>query len=86
MKRDQIWKFGTVGFGLLSAVLLVRGVPVAHAEPQPHMKGALVDLEKAAKQLREASRDKGTHRVKALALTEEAIDQVKKGIEFDNRH
>ncbi|MBL8921474.1 MAG: hypothetical protein JNJ54_21620 [Myxococcaceae bacterium] len=58
----------------------------AFAEPQPHMKAALAALETARAQLEKASADKGGHRVKAIALVTEAIDQVKKGIEFDNKH
>ncbi len=59
---------------------------VKQAEPQGHMRAALVALNKAENQLRQASRDKGGHRVKALELIEAAKRQVKKGIEYDNRH
>jgi hypothetical protein len=58
----------------------------AFAEPQPHMKDALVLLEKAKNQLEKATADKGGHRVKALALVSDAITEVKSGIEFDNKH
>lgn len=58
----------------------------ALAEPQPHMRAALNALENARAQLEKASADKGGHRVKAIALVNEAIEQVKKGIDFDNKH
>ena len=58
----------------------------AFAEPQPHMKAALKDLEQAKAQLEKATPDKGGHRVKALELTNQAIEEVKKGLAFDNKH
>ena len=64
---------------------LVAG-PEATAEPQPTMKAALDSLT-AAKTNRElASRDKGGHRVKALAFTQRTIDEVVLGIKYDNQH
>ena len=56
------------------------------AEPQPHMKAALALLETAHAQLQKATPDKGGHRVKALELVGQAIEEVKKGIAFDNKH
>ncbi len=58
----------------------------ALAEPQPRMRAALRSLEAALVELKAASADKGGHRVKAIALTQQAIDEVKAGIEFDNKH
>jgi hypothetical protein len=48
---------------------------------QPHMQNAKSALENAKDNLEKASTDKGGHRVKALDLVKEAIDEVKKGIE-----
>jgi hypothetical protein len=53
---------------------------------QPHMQAALASLRTAREQLQKASDDKGGHRKKALALVQEAIQQVEKGIQFDRRH
>lgn len=58
----------------------------ALAERQPHMRNALGLLENAKKQLQAASSDKGGHRVKAIEHVDAAIEQVKKGIEFDNKN
>lgn len=57
---------------------------VAFAEKQPRMNAALMHLQKAQTQLQKASRDKGGHRVKALKNIRQAINQVKKGIAYDN--
>ena len=78
---------------MLGGVLFVCGIVVgqlkinaAQAEPQPAMHKALQNLEEARTNLTNATADKGGHRVKAKQLTEEAIEQVKKGIAFDNKH
>ncbi len=71
------------------AVLLSFGLGFAThaiAEPQPQMRKALVALEAAVSHLKTATADKGGHRVKAIALAEQAIQEVKAGIEFDNRN
>ncbi len=69
--------------------MLVFGLMVGgslSAESQPHMKAALEALQNAKSHLQAASPDKGGHRAKALKNINEAIEQVKKGIAFDNRH
>lgn len=48
---------------------------------QPHMRAALDDLRAARDQLQDAASNKGGHRVEALRLTNEAIDEVQAGIE-----
>jgi hypothetical protein len=58
----------------------------AFADKQPMMRAALGNLQQAKANLEKATTDKGGHRVKALALVNEAIEQVQKGIEFDNRN
>lgn len=58
----------------------------AVAEPQPQMRKALVALEAAVAHLKAASADKGGHRVKAILLAQQAIQEVKLGIDFDNKH
>jgi hypothetical protein len=57
----------------------------AYFEKQPEMKAAIDALREAIKNLKKASGDKGGHRVKALKLTQDAIKQTRKGIEFDNK-
>jgi hypothetical protein len=53
---------------------------------QPAMKAGLEALQIAKGHLQAATPDKGGHRVKAIALTQAAIDEVKKGIAFDNHN
>ena len=47
---------------------------------QPHMNRALSDLQAALNQLQVAIPDKGGHRVKAIALVKEAIDETSAGM------
>lgn len=58
----------------------------AFADRQPHMRDALRHLEKGLGALESATADKGGHRVKAIALTRDAIAETRKGIEFDDKH
>lgn len=58
----------------------------AFAEKQPKMEEALVHLRYALAALKTASHDKGGHRTKAIELTEKALDEVNKGIAFDEKH
>jgi hypothetical protein len=58
----------------------------AYAEHQPRMHDALAQLQGALSSLKAASSDKGGHRAKAIELTQAAIDEVKTGIQFDNKH
>jgi hypothetical protein len=58
----------------------------AFADRQPKMRDGLVHLEKALNSLQAATHDKGGHRVKAIQLTKDAIEEVKKGIAFDNKN
>jgi len=78
MRKLQLTLFAAVAALLLAAP--------AFAEPQPHMKAALKSLEEAKVQLEKATADKGGHRVKAIALINSAIEETKKGIEFDDKH
>jgi hypothetical protein len=66
---------------------LALGAIVGRASAdQPHMQAALSALQTARSELQEAVADKGGHRVKAIKEVNEAIDEVKAGIEFDRRH
>ena len=53
---------------------------------QPHMRAALDKLQSARANLEAATEDKGGHRVKALAHVNKAIEEVRKGIEYDRTH
>ena len=81
------WKISTLGLAMVLSMVVGRDmVGSAGAEPQPHMRSALSSLESALAQLQKATADKGGHRVKAMELTTQAIEEVKKGIAFDNKH
>ena len=49
---------------------------------QPHMNNALSSLQAARNQLVEASPNKGGHRERAIALIDQAIDEVNRGINY----
>ncbi|MBK6696752.1 MAG: hypothetical protein IPG50_31850 [Myxococcales bacterium] len=83
----NVWKLSTVALaGALATTIGFGHVSLAQAEPQPHMQAALSALKVAKEQLEKASHDKGGHRVKALGHTKDAIEQVQKGIAFDDKH
>jgi hypothetical protein len=83
----NIWKLTTLALALLLVVVVGGGTRVrsAGAENQPAMESALGHLEAAKAKLKDATSDKGGHRVKAIELTDLAIEQVRKGIAHDNR-
>jgi hypothetical protein len=58
----------------------------AHAEFQPAMQAALNSLITARGQLQMGTPDKGGHRVIAISLINQAINQVQAGIAYDNVH
>ena len=69
--------------GALVAAIRPTG---AQAEEQPAMKAAQLSLLTAAEHLKVASADKGGHRAKALQLVKQALIEVQKGIEYDQKH
>ncbi len=73
----------------ISTLLLALLVAPSLANPeagQPHMQAALDHLQKAKEELQEAMHDKGGHRARALQLTDNAISEVRKGMEAGERH
>lgn len=81
------WKATTLGL-LVALGVVVGGQAIrsASADRQPHMEKALGALKIARDELKTATADKGGHRVKAIELTNAAIDEVEKGINFDDKH
>lgn len=80
----------TLRLGLASVMLtaLLAGAFIllqAQQEKQPNMRAAIQHLKSAKESLQKASADKGGHRVKAIQLVNEAIAEVEKGIEADNK-
>jgi uncharacterized iron-regulated protein len=53
---------------------------------QPRMQAALQLLTNAKAELQEASHDKGGHRARAQQLVNQAIAEVRAGIEYDRTH
>ena len=70
----------------LMVVLATAFVAGRASADQPHMQAALEHLRAAKVELDAATPDKGGHRVKALALTKDAIVQVEAGIAYDRNH
>ena len=94
--------FGILTLGMLVAIALwaspvdqnAKGLvvqePSAYAEPalldDPHLQAALLHLRTAKAQLEAARVDKGGHRAQALHLTDEAIAETVRGIEYSRVH
>ena len=76
----QVSKFQLIVAGVLAAVSFsLLGAGTAYAV-QTHMFNARDDLQNAVNELQQAIPDKGGHRVTAIDLTNQAIDQVNQGI------
>jgi hypothetical protein len=77
----------TVVLALLCAAFLFGGFLVGRASAaQPHMRAALDHLQSAKTELQAADADKGGHRVKAIALVNDAIAEVQAGIDYAKTH
>jgi hypothetical protein len=83
----NFWKVSTfVLSGCLGLGVLYETTKTAQADAQPHMVSALASLQVTKTSLQNATADKGGYRVKAIQNVNDAIDNVKKGIEYDNTH
>lgn len=84
MKR-LISKFGLIPlvfvFGLAAGSALMG---TALAVTQPHMQNALSALQTAQYELSHANNDKGGHRNAAINYTNQAVQQVREGIQYAN--
>jgi len=76
-RRDSLRNIAALG---LAGTAIAFGATVPAAAAQPAMRNALNDLDAALRALQHGLPDKGGHRVKAIALVKEAIDEVKAGI------
>ena len=73
--------------GLFIVLLIVGYVAgCASGSGQPHMQSALDHLTAARDQLNAAEANKGGHRERALALVNDAIDQVQSGMDYARTH
>jgi hypothetical protein len=85
LTRSRIVLALCLSFVLGSVFFIGRQTAAAPAD-QPHMQAALSALETAQQELAAAQADKGGHRVKAERYVHDAIDEVRRGIEYDRTH
>ena len=85
MNTLTLWKISTLTLAGALAFSVGNQIHEAHADPQPNMVSALQSLKEARGHLANATHDKGGHRAAALKLTDQAIDETKKGIAHDNK-
>ncbi|MGO4869732.1 MAG: hypothetical protein ACLPGW_03850 [Roseiarcus sp.] len=79
---------GFIGAGVAIGAMLYFSGTVAMAVDQPHMEGALHDLDHALHEIEIADqfKDHGGHAGAATTLIEQAIHEVKEGIRYRNEH
>ena len=70
----------------LAAAALLAIASQSSFAAQPHMEAALAHLEQARAELQQATADKGGNRVDAIRAVEKAINEVRRGIEYDRTH
>ncbi|MEK8033338.1 hypothetical protein AACH06_21170 [Ideonella sp. DXS29W] len=70
----------------LAAAAMLAAVSLPSFADQPHMEAALQYLEQARAQLQQASNDKGGNRADAIRAVDKAINEVRRGIEYDRTH
>ena len=68
--------------GVAAAAVLTAGFATEAAAAQPNMQDALRALNAALKSLDNADANKGGHRARAMALVEQAIQEVRAGIAY----
>jgi hypothetical protein len=76
----------TFGAGVTATTLVNANSEKTPVDAQPNMQQALTLLKQAKESLQKATADKGGHRVKAMDHVDKAIEQVEKGIKFDNKN
>jgi outer membrane murein-binding lipoprotein Lpp len=74
-------------FALLALLTLALGYLAGCASSgQPHMTAALDELRAARQELEAAVTDKGGHRSRAIAFVDDAITEVRAGIDYARTH
>ena len=80
-RRDSLKSIAALGVAGAAVALGASAVATGSAEAaQPFMRNALGDLQSARAALQHALADKAGHRVKAMALIQQAIAEVKAGM------
>lgn len=69
----------------LLAILTLAAAPSSHAE-QVNMQDALSSLKQAQTSLLKVSSDKGGHTAAALRLVQQAIAEVKAGMQYEKQN
>lgn len=78
---------GRLALALLAlSVFVISFVAGCASTGQPHMQSALDHLFSARSELQAASADKGGHRNRALELTDAAISEVQRGMDYARKH
>jgi hypothetical protein len=70
----------------VAAFGIAVAVGCASGPRQPRMVAALDELRAARAELEVAVADKGGHRVRAIELVDDAIEQVRRGISYASSH
>lgn len=68
------------------ACLIVGLVQPLVGLAENNMRDALENLQKAKENLQQATADKGGHRLNALKLINQAINEIQTGIKYDREH
>ncbi|HEY3799494.1 MAG TPA: hypothetical protein VGL58_14170 [Caulobacteraceae bacterium] len=72
---------GKIALGAAALMLATAGGYVVGYSDQPHMHAAQDDLRAARGELQSATSDKGGHRVRAIALVNQALSEVQAGLD-----
>jgi hypothetical protein len=67
---------------VVSSLVVLFVIGCVTGRGQPHMQAALDHLQAAKTELQSAVADKGGHRVRAIALVDQAMGEVQAGIEY----
>ena len=75
-------------FALLVILTLIAGYVAgcATSTGQPHMRAAADELRAARQELNAANSDKGGHRVRAIEIIDDAINEVQAGMDYARTH
>lgn len=71
---------------LAGTIFTALTVTIPASAEQGNMQHAIVKLNQAMDSLRAATPNKGGHRDRAMDFTQQAIDQVREGIDYANRN
>jgi hypothetical protein len=82
MKEMSRRSLATGSLGVAAGALLTADLATEAFAAQPNMQDALRALNAALKSLDKAAANKGGHRARAMALIEQAIQEVRAGIAY----